>query len=124
MHGKNYNAHRGCTLTHEARGFQPGDALHGDVHEDHVRLLALRELDRFFAARGFTDDSHFSHRAEKRADAGAHQRVIVGKQDPDHQAASLARRRTGNVASNTVPAPGAARSSKLPPASAMRSSMP
>src|SRR6266480_1217895 len=55
--------------------------------------------------------------------------MVIGEYDPDgrrrHQAAcGFSPGSSGNDASNTVPCPGAERSSKEPPASATRSSMP
>ena len=53
--------------------------------------------------------------AEHAAQALAHHRVVIGEQDPDH---------AGSSARTRVPAPGALRTSTLPPAWPSRSRMP
>src|SRR5947209_5320581 len=129
MHRQDHHPHLGLAFAHPGRRLEAGNPFHGDVHQDDIGALALRELERLFAACRFAYHLDVVHRAEKRADARAHQRMVIGKYDPDgrrrHQAAcafSLGSR--GNDASNTVPCPGVERSSKEPPASATRSSIP
>src|SRR2546430_16152212 len=129
MHRQDHHPHLGLALAHPGRRLEPGNPFHGDVHQDDIGALALRELERLFAACRFASHLDVVHRAQKRADARAHQRVVIGEYDPDgrrrHQAAcGFSPGSSGNDASNTVPCPGAERSSKEPPASATRSSMP
>src|SRR5256885_3127907 len=129
MHRQDHHPHLGLALAHPGRRLEPGNPLHGDVHQDDIRALALRELERLFAACRFAYHLDVVHRAQKRADARAHQRVVIGEYDTDgrrrHQAAcGFSPGSSGNDASNTVPCPGAERSSKEPPASATRSSIP
>src|SRR2546425_3486875 len=129
MHRQDHYPHLGLALAHPGRRLEPGNPFHGDVHQDDIRALALRELERLFAACRFAYHLDVVHRAQKRADARAHQRVVIGEYDTDgrrrHQAAcGFSPGSSGNDASNTVPCPGAERSSKEPPASATRSSMP
>src|SRR6267142_7066121 len=129
MHRQDHYPHLGLAFAHPGRRLEPCNPFHGDVHQNDIRALARCELERLLAACRLAYHLDVVHRAEKRADARAHQRVVIGEYDPDgrrgHQAAcafSLGSR--GNDASNTVPCPGAERSSKEPPASATRSSIP
>src|SRR3954468_5574743 len=124
MHGKNDHADGGEPLAHECGRLESGNALHGDIHEDDVRLLARGELERFLAARRLSDHRDVGHGVEERADTCADERVVVGKEHADrHAAASFLARESGNIATSKVPCPGAERNSSEPEASAMRSSM-
>ena len=126
MHRQDHHAHVRIALAHLRRGLEAGDSFHGDVHQHDVGPLAVGDLERLLAARGFGDHLHLAHSLQKRMDAGAHQRVVVGEQHADHPTARSfpPAAAMGKVASSTVPCPGDERSSNEPPASAMRSSMP
>ena len=55
---------------------------------------APRERDRLLAVAGLADDLHLAGRLEHRAEARAHQRLVVGDQQPQPRAHSGSTART------------------------------
>jgi hypothetical protein len=100
---------------HLARRLDAVELGHADVHQHDVGRQATRLLDRRVAVGRLADDVDVLLGVEDHAEAGAHQRLVVGDQDADHSG-SLA------TTSNPPPATGPARSE--PSYSRMRSSIP
>jgi hypothetical protein len=59
---------------------------HADVHHHDPGLERFREGDRFGAIRCFADDPHVWLGLQDGAQAGAHDGLVVGEQDVDHDA--------------------------------------
>ena len=62
------------------RRLDPVEQRHADVHQHDVGAQRARELDRLLAVAGLADDLHLAGRLEHRAEARAHQRLVVGDQ--------------------------------------------
>ena len=66
---------------------------HLDVHQHHVGLAPAREIDRRRPVPGLADDLDAGLRLEDRAEAGAHERLIVGDEHADgHEAHRIGNR--------------------------------
>ena len=98
-----------------ARGLQAGHARHRDVHHAQVGLRLQRLLEGVDAVLGLGHDLHVRLALDQQPQAAPHDAVVVGDQDP-HVAPM--------VSSMVVPAPGAEKTSRLPPTSSARSRMP
>ena len=92
---------------------------HADVQERDIdRGLAQGAQQRFATGR-LDDDLDVGLRVQQRAETGAHQLVVVGQRDADHDAPAHGRRAT-----TIVPARGAGVRDRSPPASSARSRIP
>ena len=69
---------------------------------------------------GFTDEGHVGHEREERADALAHERVIVGKDDADHEADAF----EGRCALTANARDGSDATRSQPPISSSRARIP
>ena len=69
---------------------------HHEVEQDHVRVGARGGVDGGLAVAGLGDDLDVVLEVEERAQALAHDRVVVGEQDADH---------AGTSSRTVVPAP-------------------
>ena len=70
-----------------AQALQRADAVeprHHEVEQDHVGVGARGGVDRGLAVAGLGDDLDVVLEVEERAQALAHDRVVVGEQDADH----------------------------------------
>ena len=67
------------------------DAGHPDVHQHDVGAMLACERDGLGAVFGLTDDFDVVSGVQQHAKAGADQRLIVGEQDADHDAAKGSR---------------------------------
>src|SRR5262249_52701256 len=94
------------------------DAGHPDVHEHDVGLVLARQRDRPLAVVCLSDNDDVGLRVEQRAEARAHERLIVGEDDRDHRAG------TGRCATTRKPPPSRGPAPTLPPSAAARSRMP
>src|SRR2546422_5100212 len=65
MHRQDHHPHLGLALAHPGRRLEPGNPFHGDVHQDDIGALALRELERLFAACRFAYHLDVVHRDRK-----------------------------------------------------------
>ena len=66
----------------------PSTLGHADVHEHDVRAQLGGERHRLRAVAGLAHDLDARLLAQDHAKAGAHQRLVVGKQDADHRSAA------------------------------------
>jgi hypothetical protein len=90
------------------------------VHDRHVGTVLAGEAHRFLAVAGLGDHLDVLLGVDDRAQPFAHQVLVVGEQDPDHDAGPLSGRRASTV---NPPSPtGPAASS--PPRRATRSRIP
>jgi hypothetical protein len=92
-----------------ARGGDPVELGHADVHEHDVGREAPGAVDRLAPRGRLADDLDVGLRVQHHAEAGAGERVIVDEQDADAHAASGIRART------TKPRPATGRASSSPP---------
>jgi hypothetical protein len=67
------------------------DARHPDVHQDDVGAKRETPVHRLGAVGRLPDDSERVVGLDDAAEAGPHQRLIVGDEDPDHGATSGSR---------------------------------
>ena len=61
------------------------DTGHPEVHQDHVRTQAARELDRLGAVGRLADDLELGVAREHAAQAVADDRVVVDDEEPDRR---------------------------------------
>jgi hypothetical protein len=66
-----------------ARGLEAVELGHPDVHQHQVRRELARALQRRAPVGGFADHLEVGLRVEDHPQAAAHERLIVGDQDPD-----------------------------------------
>ncbi len=109
----------------ERRGqIEAGHSRHLDVGDDHVRMVLQRERQRFGAVTGFADDLEIAFDVEKRAQRAEHHGLILGDEDPDHDA-TIARATSGRRGTTSVSrVPRRASRSIVPPISARRARIP
>ena len=92
----------------------PSHARHAQVHEHDVGVVAGRERDRLLPVGRRADQLDAVEQTEQRAEALAHDALVVGEQDADH---------AGSHSSTRKPSPvGSAH--RRPPSSSARSRMP
>ena len=87
---------------------------HHEVEQDHVGVGARGGVDRGLAVAGLGDDLDVVLEVEERAQALAHDGVVVGEQDADH---------AGTSSRTVVPAPSVESTVSVPPSSVARSSI-
>ena len=108
----------GIAAEQVARGLEPVELGHPDVHQHEVRRELARALQRLAPVGGLADHLEVGLRVEDHPQAAAHERLIVGDQDPDGLAhacirsASIARAGARGMNADTAnpdpPAAGAA----------------
>jgi hypothetical protein len=89
-----------------ARGLDPVEAGHPDVHDEHVWLEPQRLLDGLTPVGCLSDHLDVVLALEDRPKAAAHERLVVNKQHADHRAvlATGSRTRTLKPPSGRGPA--------------------
>ena len=82
VHRQHDDPYVGLRLVHPAGGLHAVHLRHRDVHQDHVGLELVGELDRFETVGRLADDVEalFGHRS---AQPFAQHSVIVGQQESD-----------------------------------------
>ena len=92
IEGRQHEDPRSCPGVVEPAGRpDPVEPRHPDVHEDHVRVRLQAGRDRLVPIFGLTDDGYSGLALEDEPEAGAHERLVVGDDDPN--GAGRARRR-------------------------------
>lgn len=95
---------------------------HGDIEDDHGGREGFGHGHGLFAVAGFADDFKAGIFAENEAEAFADNAMVVGHEDANHRAVTGWAR--GISARSRVPAPGTDSTTRRPPSSRTRSSMP
>ena len=100
--GEDHDLHVGQPLVvgDAPGGRQPVDAGHADVHQHDVGPQLEGEAHGLVAVGGLADDGDVVLRVEQGPEPAAHQRLVVGDDDGDHDG------RTGRWASDPEPAAG------------------
>ena len=115
----------GCALPQLGRDLQARLAGHRDVEHHHVGRQLERQRERLGAVRGLAHDREAGLALQHVADAGPHDGVIVGDQDPDGGVAHVT---PGRVDGHQHLERGAALRAPpkrtLPPSALIRSRMP
>jgi len=88
--GQHEHAWRMRALHDPPCGLEPVDGRHPDVHEDDVGPGATRGVDGLGAISGLGDHVQVWFGLENHPKAGAHERLVVGDQDADGHASTLA----------------------------------
>jgi hypothetical protein len=78
MNGENDDFLFGVTLQNTPTCFDTTDTRHIDVHQNHIGLKLLRQLNTFFTAIGFTDDANLPAIFQQTSNAGSYQLVVIG----------------------------------------------
>src|SRR5699024_4887001 len=113
--GQYQDPHARGPLTQLGDGTYPGHPGHAQVHQHHVDLSAVHEVEHFLPVRGLGDDLDAVLGREGPAQAVPHHRVVVGDQQPDHGPASGPDPgTTGTLALTAVPLPASLSISTLP----------
>src|SRR6185437_1014608 len=100
--------------------FQPVQMRHPDVHQDDVGPFLSGQRDRLGAVAGLADDLEVRRGIDEYPEAAAHERLVVGHQDPDH----LVTCAIGKQARTRKPPSGPGPALNSPPNTATRSRMP
>src|SRR6266545_887180 len=104
-----------------SRRFEAVDLGHADVHQHEVGAKLARECHSLASVGGFAGDFEVGFGVEKRAEAGADDRLVFGEQDADrHRFAGL----SGSRAWTCQPPRSAGPALTSPPSAAARSRMP
>ena len=82
---------------------EPVKPGHADVHQDHVRAAEAGEVDRAFAVSRLGDDLDVGLRVEDHPEAAAHERLVVGDRDADHDAGSRSAASCSDAATSQPP---------------------
>src|SRR3954447_6008580 len=104
-----------------ARGLEPVQLRHPDVHQDHVGVLARGLGDRLEPVARLGHDLDVLLVAQQQPEAGPHHRLVVHDKHPDRHDASLCR---GKEARSTKPPVVAVKADISPPYALTRSPMP
>jgi hypothetical protein len=87
-----------------AGGLEPVDVRHADVHEHDVGLGLADQVDRGRAVGGLAHHDHAGLVVDEGAEPGAHERLVVGDEDPKRLGgAGATRHRRGHVVIMTHP---------------------
>src|SRR6476661_781397 len=100
--------------------FQPVQMRHPDVHQDDVGPFLPGQRDRLGAVAGLADDLEVRRGINEHPEAAAHERLVVGHQDPDH----LGTCAIGKQARTRKPPSGPGAALNSPPNTVTRSRMP
>ena len=84
--GEDHDLARKFVPLHALRQFQPGQARHFDVGDEHVGLGLLQQAPRFLAVGGLADHGDIGLEPEQRRQRTAHHRLVLGQQHTDHVA--------------------------------------
>ena len=133
-------SHLGLLLAQAARGLDPVDARHAQVHEHDLGPVLGAERERLLAVGRGGHELDAVEQPEQRADALAHEALVVGEQDADRPVLTVGRgvarahRRsisTADLASTDVGSRSSTRkpsrvgsASSSPPSSSARSRIP
>ena len=79
-------------LAHSPRHFQPVQARHGDVGDEHVRLEAFGQRQDFEPVGGFADDFKICFTLDEATQRLANYLLVFGQQNAGHLALPGARR--------------------------------
>src|SRR5207248_3211349 len=91
------------SISHDSPSrFETINAGHTDVHQHHVGALLSSPADGLLAVGRLSHDLDIGGRTEKHLEPGAHERLIVGQQHPDHEMAPF----VGSAARTWNPWPG------------------
>src|SRR6185369_15016647 len=113
VHRQDEDAGRRKRLVDPARRLDPGEARHADVEDDDVRLRLQRLLHGLADVGSLRDDFDVRARLQDPDQTLAHDRVIVGDEDPDLRHARPSPAPSGISPSTTV-APGEDRTRNVP----------
>src|SRR5205823_4361351 len=109
------------SISHDSPSrFEAINAGHTDVHQHHVGSRLPSPADGLLAVGRLSDDLDIGGRTEKHLEPGAHERLIVGQQHPDHEMAPF----VGSAARTWNPWPGRGPAWSSPRTAAARSRMP
>jgi hypothetical protein len=61
--------------------FEPVDAWHRNIHQDHAWAILNREADRFLAVVRFSNDFNVHHRSQQPLPGVAYSCVVVGDEN-------------------------------------------
>ena len=83
------HTHGVVTGEHSPGRLEAVEARHPNVHQHHVRLLGIDELQRFEPVGGLADDDDVGLRGQDRLKSGANDGLVVDDRDPDHDTAPV-----------------------------------
>ena len=95
-----------------ARRLEPVEVRHPDVHQDHVRRMLARRIERLQPVARLPDDLDPRLGLEDHPEAGAHERLVVHDQDSNRHQADPA---TGSRAEMVKPPPSRGPAVRSPP---------
>src|SRR5262249_26952199 len=125
MEGEHHDAHARELVGEATREQDAVELGHRDVDDRHVGALFPDESQRGRAAAGVAHQLEIALRRDEVAQAGEHDRVIVGQDDAGRRRhATILSGATGMRAKMAVPAPTVDSISTSPPSSATRSRIP
>src|SRR5262249_37936153 len=101
-------------------GLDAVEPRHPHVHQDHIRVERVCELERLDPVRGLADELDVGAGVEDHPEAAANERLVVGDEDADAQGAS----ESGKRAATAKPPPGAGPADSEPPKTPTRSRIP
>ena len=107
MHGQHHHPQGGALADELPRRLEPGELRHGDIEDREVELAGEAPCDRFGPVAGLLGDPQVRLAVEDRAEPLAHDRVVVGQEDPGDQRRGGVTRRAPGAGS---PAAGTLRS--------------
>ena len=115
--GEDQDLRAGHALGQQLRRLEAVHPRHADVHDDHVGLAPLRELDRGRAVGGLADDADVRRPREREPQSFAHDLVVVDDQRGDlvcHVGASYAEIRRDSCSGFGGGRSGSGRRSRIP----------